>query len=1072
LLLALLLATGLAQAGPALPKWHMSTNRLDVPAGNLATDFTVTNDDHVNERFEVVAYAWTQSNGTDVRRPDVSSVLIFPRLFELAPGRSTRVRAGVLDKLPTAESDFRISVEQLFDPQNGKAGIHFLLAYDVPLFIAPAHAHVDARIVDISVRSRKLRVTVRNDGNVHVFARSIAVKWHSTVTNHSGPFYVLPRDTMTFTIPIRGCGDGPVTIVPDKDSRIPELSAPIGLPCARGALDERGIATLRINHIPDGDAVVVPESNDLYVRARDVADVSFPYAPSTKTIHGDVYDSLASSGIGYSYDPASLTLDLHYNVVTARRVVVATPSPALYANGTSAGVTYAATLDRDGTPEISERTTLVAPGAQVQLGFARENGVIARSVFGAIFSEHGQNGEIVSGDQTLRAGGTLPSMPLFGVGVEQGMMARTSTQRAPFERVSGTLAHPTTISIHISGEQPIELGIEPGSFSIDGIPVMAHVSAVDDLTNLPIQMTLAAPLGGQLIAPGWRELNLATGLPRVCLYACATYRGFVAGGSLLHGDSLFLASGPHAEYLDGRMGIGYDLVDADPQHELRLSAGLGPLDGALLSYQQRAGEVSFGFGYGTSGAPFYNDAGLFVMQRHSVSEMLNVVYRRLRFQYQSRSGPPHEKTVMYDLIDDIPVSRTSARLDLQDRIENGARGSISLGILLPLAIERWHNTTLLGTTIGAHVARSATLASQIDMPSGFEIGGGADGALQAAYISDAIAVSASDVGVLTCSGAFVLLHGIHPVRDISNGYAVAAGEPGDLLRDSGGHIHTVGASKATAFPLASSDRPTQIAYVPRNVSIGDNVTLSTSTIHPAPNAGALLMVAHTRLFAVIGVVADPKWRYGTIALSDGGGASPIGSDGMFYFEGLASGRHPAEISAGGAACNAVLDVPSSNERQINVGTISCSDPLRLRNVKEPRHRIEPSGIFRTHERELVPRRFTIAQRVTRRSETLARVIEIFAANSRPLLSVRRKAEIMREIARRVAPNGEAHARLSLLAVIEHRIRQERRVEQCSKCSDPGLIVVARAEICQHGIGEMTLHDGRNPVLSIAHEVAQ
>lgn len=231
LLVSLLAAAGLASTWPALPKWHISTNRLTIQAGSLAADFTIVNDDRVNERFEVVAYSWSQRGSVDTRLPDTNDVLIFPRLFELAPGESKRVRVGVLARDPLIESDYRIAVEQLFDPQKGKPGLHFLLAYDLPLFIEPTRAIVDTHIVGITARDASLRVTMRNDGDVHVFARAIVVRWLGVSVRHGQPFYVLPHSTMTFTLAMQGCGNGLATIAPDLDSHIQPLTAPLSIPC-------------------------------------------------------------------------------------------------------------------------------------------------------------------------------------------------------------------------------------------------------------------------------------------------------------------------------------------------------------------------------------------------------------------------------------------------------------------------------------------------------------------------------------------------------------------------------------------------------------------------------------------------------------------------------------------------------------------------------------------------------------------------------------------------------------------------------------------------------------------------
>ncbi len=697
-------------------------------------------------------------------------------------------------------------------------------------------------------------------------------------------------------------------------------------PSARVAQPARTIASLRVNGVPAGDVVIVQGPHDVYVRAHDLADLPFPRRPATTTIDGDLYDSLGSSGIAYTYDPASLTLELAYRVSTRQYLDVRAPPPPLYRNGSSATIAYSGALQRGGPPALSERMTFAMPGGIARLGFAKIDGVAYRTDLDAAFYEKGQNGEILLGDQMLASGGVFPSLPIFGIGVTHGTLIRTSAQRAPFERICGTLADPTTIRIDVEGEEPIDVGLEPGPFSIDGIPVAAHVGATDNVTHLPAQIAVRLPLDAQLLAPGWHEFTVAAGVPRTCIYACATYRGFAVGGSMLAGDTPSLSSGPHAEYFDGRIGIGYDVVDANSDRALRLSVGFGPLDGTLVSYVQRAGPFSFGIGYGANGAPAFGENARLAMQRRTTYETASAAYRTLRFQYEFSDGQRSGSVQSYDLIERVRAFRTTLQLDLRDRRVRGQSGNVSLGILLPLAMRQWRDTTLLGTTIGDHQGRAAVLSSEINTPSGLEIGGTSD-ALHASYLSDAIEISSSSAGTLAISGALAFLHGVHLLRDAEAGYAVAVGRPGDLIADTDGRVHTVGAGSASAFPLPSSNRPTGVTTIERNVTVDGSAALSVSHVYPAPGAGTLILITHARLFAVIGTVAGSTWRFGTIALANGA-RSPIGSDGMFYFEGLSAGSYRATISGRDGSCTASVVVPLSSERQIDIGSLSCAPVLR------------------------------------------------------------------------------------------------------------------------------------------------
>ncbi|MGH7737833.1 MAG: fimbria/pilus periplasmic chaperone [Candidatus Tyrphobacter sp.] len=983
---ALVAAVNLRPAAPPpLPRWHISTSGLTIPAGRLATDFTVVNDDRVRERFEVSASSWSQANGTDVRRPDRSDVLIFPRLVEIEPGRSVRVRVGVLQGSPDVETAYRIAIEQLFDPRHGRPGLHFLLAYDVPLFVAPQRAVVDARVVRLTARSGRLHIAIRNDGTLHAFARAIRVTWRGHAEIARGPFYVLAKSEATFALSIRGCGTGIAAVAPDPRSEIAPLDVSLQIACHRS--DERRIVSLRLNGVSAGDAVVIVRVGDILVRASDVEGIPFPRRPREERISGEPFLSLASSGARYAFDPAAPALDILYAVVTHRRVVVAVPPAPPYSNGTSAAFSYAGSFERGLSARLSETATFAMPDARFEAVFENDARAapLRTQLDGQIYERDG-DGEIDLGDQRLAAGGELPALPLFGVGFARGDGIAASARRAPFERVSGVLTNPARITIDVASAPPIDVLVQPGTFSIDGVPASATVRAVDLVTNLPLRVLRSPPLDPGLLAPAWRVLHAAAGTLRTCVYECARYAGFVAGASLLSGDSLWLASGPNVEALGGALAAGYDLIAAGPNRALRLSVAAGRLGGMLCSYDQRLGRLQVWAGFASSGAPEYSGDGTLLAVGRALSSSLGVAYGNARFLYEEQAYRNASGTARYDLVDEVPLLRSVVRFDLGDRIATGDRGRVFLRVLLALRIARLRQTTLLGETIGSRDGPAAFAASQIDMPSGFTLAAGANGSVAGTYGTDAVEVTASTDGNLEFSGAFAFLHGVHAVRSIENGYAVVIGEPGDLVVDGDGRVHPLGSVVGGAFPLPASASATGLAYAQRHTSIDDTATLSTASVRPAPGAGALVIVSHARLFAVIGRLADPIWRFGEIVL-DNGASSPVGSDGLFYFERLSPGRYRAHVVGARGACAATIVVPQSHSRQIDLGEVSCSvnrcvcgaraDPRRARNIEEASHRVERARILGTLRDERLPGRVAPAQRITAAFETIASALEVF-----------------------------------------------------------------------------------------------
>jgi outer membrane usher protein len=65
--------------------------------------------------------------------------------------------------------------------------------------------------------------------------------------------------------------------------------------------------------------------------------------------------------------------------------------------------------------------------------------------------------------------------------------------------------------------------------------------------------------------------------------------------------------------------------------------------------------------------------------------------------------------------------------------------------------------------------------------------------------------------------------------------------------------------------------------------------------------------------------------YGELTVSGGTGpiVSPVGSDGQFYFDSLAPGRHDATVTHGGDVCRFTLVVPDAEADLLDLGEIRC-----------------------------------------------------------------------------------------------------------------------------------------------------
>jgi outer membrane usher protein len=117
------------------------------------------------------------------------------------------------------------------------------------------------------------------------------------------------------------------------------------------------------------------------------------------------------------------------------------------------------------------------------------------------------------------------------------------------------------------------------------------------------------------------------------------------------------------------------------------------------------------------------------------------------------------------------------------------------------------------------------------------------------------------------------------------------------------------------------------ADVPLDYEIGK----ADMTLAPPYRGGAVALFPVQQVRRISGTlhILDGTRRvpatYGEISMSiDGKEAhSPIGADGRFYFENLASGRYPAIVKYTGGRCMFTISIPKSDEPVIDLGAVQC-----------------------------------------------------------------------------------------------------------------------------------------------------
>lgn len=179
--LAVVLSTAWALAGPSMPTAAAATFTVEPTqiffAGRTNSVLvTLRNESTENLRFELSAFAWSQSPTGEMQLEPTEDIVFFPSLLTLAPGESRKVRVGSATSLEAREKTYRIFVEELPPLERSTNGIRVLTRMGIPIFLRPAKELASATVSGLGLQGRTLRFTVANDGSVHFVPKDIRVR--------------------------------------------------------------------------------------------------------------------------------------------------------------------------------------------------------------------------------------------------------------------------------------------------------------------------------------------------------------------------------------------------------------------------------------------------------------------------------------------------------------------------------------------------------------------------------------------------------------------------------------------------------------------------------------------------------------------------------------------------------------------------------------------------------------------------------------------------------------------------------------------------------------------------------
>ncbi|VTU42864.1 MULTISPECIES: fimbrial biogenesis chaperone [unclassified Variovorax] len=190
LLAPLLLA--IAASSAFAGQFTVAPLRMDLTDKAPAGSVSVTNDDAEPLRLKVSAVRWKQSaEGVDSYEP-TDDVAFFPMEVEVAPGAKRVVRARIKRPAGTAETAYRLFLEEIPSAAGrvGASRLSVAVKFGVAVWHRPATETLALSFKPESFKDGQGQGWVVNNGNAHVRLTSLAADQVSF--GELNPWYLLP----------------------------------------------------------------------------------------------------------------------------------------------------------------------------------------------------------------------------------------------------------------------------------------------------------------------------------------------------------------------------------------------------------------------------------------------------------------------------------------------------------------------------------------------------------------------------------------------------------------------------------------------------------------------------------------------------------------------------------------------------------------------------------------------------------------------------------------------------------------------------------------------------------------
>ncbi len=744
-------------------------------------------------------------------------------------------------------------------------------------------------------------------------------------------------------------------------------------PQIAAAADQRALLELKLNGVSNGEVGVLLRGPDVLVPLKALQAAGLKSITGRQeTILGDTYVSLVSLApqLLFKVDDRNLSLNL-----TAQPAMLGfhlfdaqsnKPRGLLYAENPSSFFNYSVSLrDMKHVSAFSELGVSLQNSLFYSAISRNEDGALVRGLSQFTISNRQTLNRIIFGDRLVSTDILGGSLVMSGISFFREFDLDPYFVRSPGFNYSGAVATPSTAEVYVNNQLVRRAALPPGEFELKDLPVPVGAAntrvIVRDAFGNEQDIGSQNYFTGGLLKAGLQEFS----------YNLGVERNNLATQSWDYGPALLLAR-HRVGITDGftagaRFEASPRVVSGGPSLSFKLPVGEMELGAAASQGEGLPGGAGF-LGFSYLGYKFNAGASALALSPHYANTSLSASDDRSWLQLNALLGFPissalgvtlrytHENSQVNHQQDEFSASTTA-------RLTNNVSLSVASGLTrkattLSPAVSAGL-TFFFGETTGSlsyqnsdHTGGGA-LALQKSLPLGTGYGyrfqaGAAEGAKNPVldslvqyqgpygrYEANYTRIDGHDGTLLNTAGGLAFIGGdFFFTRPIQDSFAVIQ-VPGIAGVRGFSSNQDVGSTNSQGNLFV----PNLLPYYGNKLSISDkdvplNYTIAATEklIAPPYRGGAVVSFPVRRVQSILGkivlkdhtgAVVTPAYGQLSVNGKPGQFESPIGKLGEFYLENLGAGRFAATVDYKGRLCLFTIEIPDSNELEIDLGTVAC-----------------------------------------------------------------------------------------------------------------------------------------------------